>query len=136
MFDCTLPARVARKGSLFTLRGRENVRKAQFALSDRPWQEGCDCFTCQTFSAGYMHHLLKSNELLYHRLATMHNLRFVLRLMEDIREAIFGGRFATFAEDFLEDYRLPNEDARLEQKGKWLAARRARGGGLGSSDLK
>ena len=127
MFDCALPTRVARNGSLFTSEGRVNINKAGFAAQAGPVEPGCDCYTCRTFSAAYLRHLLRSDELLYHRLATVHNLRFVLRLMQEAREAVANGGFAAFAQRFLSTYRVPNEEARLAQKDKWLAARRARG---------
>ena len=122
MFDCTLPTRIARNGGIYTLAGRVLLRNAGFRVSDRPLQQGCACYTCRHFSAAYLHHLLRSGELLYHRLATIHNLHFVLRLMESAREAIVEGRFAAFASDFLAGYRAPDEETRLAQKEKWLAA--------------
>ena len=127
MFDCALPTRLARNGSLFTAGGRVNIRRARFAAQAGPVETGCDCYACQTFSAAYLHHLARSDELLYYRLATVHNLRFILRLMEEARRAIATGGFRPFAERFLSTYRVPKEEARLAQKHKWLAARRARG---------
>ena len=127
MFDCALPTRVARNGGLFTAEGRLNLRRAKYAGVSDPVEAGCDCYTCRTFSAAYLHHLLRADELLYHRLASIHNLRFVLRLLEQARKAIIEGGFGTFAERFLGAYRVQNEEARLAQKDKWLEARRARG---------
>jgi queuine tRNA-ribosyltransferase len=72
---------------------------------------------------GYLHHLFRARELLGLRLATIHNLRFVVRLMEEMRAAILAGTFESFAGQFLERYRPANEDARLEQRVKWLASR-------------
>ena len=88
MFDCVLPTRIARNGALFSRDGRINIYSAPHRERDEPVEPGCDCYTCLTFSAAYLHHLFKSKELLGYRLATIHNLRFVLRMMEEMREAI------------------------------------------------
>ncbi len=126
LFDCALPTRVARNGALFTREGRVNVTNARFRDEAGPIEDGCDCYTCRTFSAAYLHHLYRSEELLSYRLGTIHNLRFVLRLMEQARQAIAEGRFSTFAATFLASYRTTNEETRMAQKDRWLAARRAR----------
>ena len=81
MFDCVLPTRIARNGALFTREGRANINTARFRSEKRPIEDGCDCYTCETFSAAYVHHLFKAKELLAFCLATIHNLRFILRLM-------------------------------------------------------
>ena len=100
MFDCALPTRVARNGALFTRRGRLDIRSAAFRGSESPVEDGCDCYTCTHFTAGYLHHLFKAKELLGLRLATIHNLRFVVRLMADMRAAIAGGSFDLLAREF------------------------------------
>ncbi len=128
LFDCVLPTRVARNGGLYTRQGRVNIGNARFRGLDGPIEDGCDCSTCGAFSAAYVHHLFKAGELLYHRLGTIHNLRFVLRLMEQAREAVLAGTFAAFADGFLRGYRSTDEATRLAQKSKWLAARQARVG--------
>ncbi|MSQ25428.1 MAG: tRNA guanosine(34) transglycosylase Tgt [Dehalococcoidia bacterium] len=127
LFDCALPTRAARNGSLFTRTGRVNLRNAAFRDADRPFDPACDCSTCHGYSAAYLHHLLRADELLYYRLATIHNLRFILRLMEDARAAIIGETFPTFAEGFLTGYRSTDEETRLVQKERWLERRRERG---------
>ena len=86
------------------------------------WEDGCDCYTCTHFTAGYLNHLFKAKELLGLRLATIHNLRFVMRLMADMRAAIAGGGFDLFAREFLDSYRPADEAARLEQSRKRLAS--------------
>ncbi len=129
IFDSALPTRVARNGALFTWEGRQNIRNAVFAGRDTPFMAGCDCYTCQAFSAAYLHHLFKAEELLAYRLATIHNLRFMGRLMERVRAAINEGAFEAFREDFLSRYRPSNERVRVEQKQKWLKARRLEGEG-------
>lgn len=125
LFDCVLPTRLARNGALFTPDGRVNIRNARFATLDAPLDPTCDCPTCRTFSAGYLHHLFRCEELLAYRLATLHNLRFLLRLMEEMRAAILAGRFTSFAADFRARYRIVDEAVRLEQRARY-AARRGR----------
>ncbi|MBI4311157.1 MAG: tRNA guanosine(34) transglycosylase Tgt [Chloroflexi bacterium] len=125
LFDCALPTRVARNGGLFTRKGRVDVGTAAlFRGKEGPVEEGCDCYSCRTFSAGYLHHLFRAKELLALRLASIHNLRFIARLMGDMREAILIGRFAAFAQSFLEGYRTANEEERLRQAGKRMARAR------------
>ena len=127
MFDCVLPTRIARNGALFVSTGRANVYTSRFRYLDGPVEDGCDCYTCATFSAAYLHHLFKARELLAYRLATLHNLRFVLRLMEHMRAAIAEGRFDAFRLEFLGRFVPPDERTRAEQKAKWEASR-LRGG--------
>ena len=122
MFDCVLPTRIARNGALFTQEGRVNVDTAPFRRKDGPVDEGCDCYTCRTFPAAYLHHLFRAKELLAYRLATIHNLRFVLRLMERMREAIVEDRFEAFRRAFADHFTPPDEQTRREQKRKWLSS--------------
>ena len=126
MFDCVLPTRIARNGALFVRDGRVNVDTARFRDQQTPIEEDCDCYTCETFSAGYVHHLFKANELLAYRLATIHNVRFVLRLMEEIRFAIRDGAFEEYRAAFHARFVPPDERTRREQKRKWLEAQRRR----------
>ena len=123
MFDCALPTRVARNGALFTPQGRINVAAARYRTAKGPVQEGCDCLACANFSMGYVSHLFRAKELLGLRLASIHNLRFVQRLMEEIRRGILLGNFAAFAEDFLGRYRPTDEAARMAQKRRWMRER-------------
>ncbi len=124
IFDSALATRVARNGALFTWDGRKNIRNAVYAEDLGPFMPGCDCYTCRHFSAAYLHHLFKAEELLIYRLATIHNLRFLAMLMEQIRAAIAEGKYADFRKAFLERYRTSNEAVRVEQKAKWLQARK------------
>ncbi len=124
LFDCALPTRVARNGALFTPLGRVDVTNRRFKGVSGPLQEGCDCYTCRKFSLAYLHHLFKSRELLGLRLASIHNLRFVLGLMENIRTAILEDRFLSFRDSFLSTYVPTSEPARLSQKEAWMEARR------------
>jgi len=123
MFDCALPTRVARNGALFTPDGRVNIRKANYRTADGPLDPDCDCYACRNFSAAYLNHLFRAEELLGLRLASIHNLRFLARLMENIRKSILDGTFAAFAADFLGRYSPTDDAARVAQKQKWLEGR-------------
>ncbi|MQG40576.1 MAG: tRNA guanosine(34) transglycosylase Tgt [SAR202 cluster bacterium] len=123
MFDCALPTRVARNGSLFTPEGRVDITKARYAEQQGPLDETCDCYTCRDYSAAYLRHLFRAKELLGLRLASIHNLRFVLALMERIRASILEKRFDAFRRDFLDRYQPANEAARQAQKEQWLQTR-------------
>src|SRR6266404_5281202 len=105
MFDCVLPTRTARTGSALTWEGRLNLRNAQYARDQGPLDEGCDCPSCATFTRAYVRHLVNQNELLGHRLLTLHNLRFLIRLTDGAREAIMGGTFTSYKRDALEHLR-------------------------------
>ena len=123
MFDCALPTRVARNGNLFTQEGRVDITKARYAEQQGPLDETCDCYTCRDYSAAYLRHLFRAKELLGLRLASIHNLRFVLALMERIRASILEKRFDAFRRDFLDRYQPTNEAARQAQKEQWLQTR-------------
>jgi queuine tRNA-ribosyltransferase len=101
MFDCVLPTRTARTGSALTWEGRVNLRNARYARDSSPLEEECDCPACTTFTRAYLRHLVNQSELLGHRLLTLHNLRFLLRLTDGAREAIAGGTFTTYKRDAL-----------------------------------
>ncbi len=123
MFDCALPTRVARNGNLFTPEGRVDITKARYAEQQGPLDETCDCYTCRNYSAAYLRHLFRAKELLGLRLASIHNLRFVLALMERIRASILEKRFDAFRRDFLDRYQPANEAARQAQKEHWMHTR-------------
>jgi queuine tRNA-ribosyltransferase len=101
MFDCVLPTRTARTGSALTWQGRLNLRNARFARDPDPLDDGCVCPACRRFSRGYLRHLVNQQELLGHRLLTLHNLTFVVDLVAGAREAILEGRFAAYSADAL-----------------------------------
>ena len=124
IFDCALPTRVARNGALFSAVGRQNITKAIFKTREAPFDENCDCYTCRNFSAAYLHHLFKSGELLAYRLATIHNLRFITRLMGEIRMAVQSGTFTAFKAEFLSRYETTDESMRISQKQKWISTQR------------
>ena len=124
MFDCVLPTRLGRNGALFTADGRVNITNARFATLLEPLDPDCDCVTCRQFTAAYLHHLFKAEELLGYRLATIHNIRFLVRLMEGARSAIGAGTFSSYADAFLGRYRPAGEETRLAQRRKWEARQR------------
>ncbi len=99
-FDCVLPTRNARHGILFTRRGEMRIRNARWKTDTAPIDEDCDCHTCTHFSRAYVHHLIRANEILGARLATIHNLHYYHRLMAGMRAAIEVRRFADFAAEF------------------------------------
>ncbi len=101
MFDCVLPTRTARTGSALTWEGRLNLRNARFARDDRPLDEDCSCPACARFTRAYLRHLVNQQELLGHRLLTLHNLRFLLALVGGARTAIQEGRFASYCSEAL-----------------------------------
>lgn len=97
MFDCVLPTRVARNGTALTATGKVVVRNATYAEDFEPIESGCDCYACQHFSRAYVRHLIKADEVLGLTLISIHNLRFLLRLMADMRQAIKEDRSGDFA---------------------------------------
>lgn len=94
MFDCVLPSRNARNGTLYTSQGKINIKRAEFREDPSPLDPACDCYTCRTFSRAYLRHLYVAKELLAYRLNTIHNLAFYLDMMRKTRAAIQEGRFA------------------------------------------
>jgi queuine tRNA-ribosyltransferase len=126
MFDSALPTRLGRNGAVFTRNRRYSMNNARFRTKKGPIDSDCDCYTCRNFSAAYLHHLFKSQELLAYRLATIHNVRFIMRLMEQIRSSILEGTFNTFRKDFIKNYEPTDAETRAEQKKKWLEARQGK----------
>ncbi len=106
MFDCVLATRIARNGTCFTKYGRLVVRNAQYARDFTPIEEGCDCYACRHFTRAYVRHLLKADEITGGRLTSIHNLRFLIRMMEEIRQAIAQDRFLDYRKEFYEKYDL------------------------------
>ena len=100
MFDCVLPTRMARNGTLFTASGRLNIRNARYADDQAPVDETCDCLSCRRYSRAYLRHLFMARELLAYRLNTIHNLHHVLGLMADLQQAIARDQYDDFARDF------------------------------------
>ena len=104
MFDCVLPTRNARRGTVFISTGRLVVKNAAYATDERPLDPACDCYTCRRFTRAYLRHLFASDELLGMRLASLHAVHQLVRLTRDAREAIMAGRFAAFRSEFLERF--------------------------------
>lgn len=102
MFDCVIPSRNGRNGSVFTSKGRVIIRDAKYAREYAPMDENCDCYACRNFSRAYVRHLFKCGEMLGLRLATWHNLRFLIKLMEDVRQAIRDDRLLDFRKEAFE----------------------------------
>lgn len=100
MFDCVMPTRNARNGTLFTSFGKVNIKSAKYVKDENPIDPECQCPTCKNYSRGYMNHLFRSRELTYFRLASLHNLHYYLNLMRQIRQAILENRFETFRKEF------------------------------------
>ena len=105
MFDCVLPTRSGRTGQAFTADGPINIRNAKFAEDQAPLDADCSCPVCTTWSRAYLHHLVRSGEMLGAMLMTQHNLHFYQDLMQDMRDAIGAGTFAAFQRDFDARYR-------------------------------
>lgn len=104
IFDCVLPTRIARHGQAFTRNGKINLNNAKFKLDLNPVEEGCDCYCCKNYSRAYIRHLITVGETFGGRLLSIHNIRFLIRLTEEIREAIKENRFLDYKRDFLEKY--------------------------------
>jgi queuine tRNA-ribosyltransferase len=104
MFDCVLPTRLARNGTAFTTRGTLNLKNNPFRLDQGPIENDCTCSTCQTFTRGYIRHLIKAEEILGLRLISVHNLHFYLNLMRQVRNELEAGTFQRFRETFVQNY--------------------------------
>ena len=100
-FDCVYPSRNGRHGHVYTNHGKLNLMNAKYELDDRPIQEGCGCPACRRYSRAYLRHLLKAKEMLGMRLCVLHNLYFYNHLMEEIRDALDQGRFASYKKEKL-----------------------------------
>lgn len=106
MFDCVMPTRNARNGTLFTTFGRINIKKAEFKTDHNPIDKKCECYTCKNFSRGYLNHLFRANEMTYFRLASIHNLHYYLNLMREARKAILKNKWKAFKKEF---YKMRNK---------------------------
>lgn len=106
MFDCVLATRIGRNGTAFTRHGRMILRNAVFAEDDRPIDDTCDCYACRNFSRGYIRHLVKTGEMFGAMLISNHNLRFLTKMMEEIRASIEAGTFSEYRKAFWDNYKI------------------------------
>lgn len=105
MFDCVLPTRLARHGNAFTKDGKINLKNAKYKEDFTPIENDCDCYTCQNYTRAYVKHLINSKESLGGTLLSIHNIRFLIKLTENIRENIKKGTFNEYKNDFLKRYK-------------------------------
>lgn len=104
MFDCVQATRIARHGAFWTREGRENIKNAKNFNSEMPLEDGCLCPSCQQYTRAYIRHLIHAKEMFGYRLLSLHNIYFLNRLMEDIREAILINQYEIFKKDFFDKY--------------------------------
>lgn len=104
MFDCVLPTRIARHGNAFTHTGKINLKNAKFKEDFTPIEDGCDCYACKHYTKAYVRHLIVAGETFGARLLSIHNLRFLIKLVEDARNAIDDNKFIEYKEEFLKKY--------------------------------
>ena len=104
MMDCVHPTRIGRHGTVFTKYGRLVIKNAKYFRDPRPLDDGCECYVCKNYTRAYIRHLFKAGEILGQRLATYHNLHFLLKLMDDARTSILEDRFIEFKEIFIKNY--------------------------------
>jgi queuine tRNA-ribosyltransferase len=110
MFDCVLPTRNARNGQAFTIDGPVTLKQARYARDGAPLDPECDCYACRGFSRAYLRHLFMASELLSHRLLTLHNVTFFLRLARAMRAAIVARAFGPFQARFFARYAVSSVD--------------------------
>lgn len=106
MMDCVLPTRIARNGTAFTKKGKMVIKNAIYKADFRPIEDDCDCYTCKHYTRAYIRHLINAGEMLGAELLSIHNLRNLLKLAHDCREAVLGDYFKDFKEEFLSNYDL------------------------------
>ena len=109
MFDCVLPTRIARHGNAFTRYGKINLRNAKFKEDFTPLESDCDCYACKNYTKAYIRHLIIANETFGARLLSIHNIRFLIKLTEELRESIRNNNILNYREDFIAKYQK-NED--------------------------
>ena len=110
MFDCVLPTRIARHGNAFTRNGKLNIKNARFKEDFTPIEEDCDCYACKNYTRAYIRHLITAQETFGARLLSIHNIRFLIKMTEEIREAIDKGNFDEYSKNFLDKYQGKNNE--------------------------
>jgi queuine tRNA-ribosyltransferase len=111
-FDCVLASRIARTSAVYTMEGRFNLSNSRFKRDFTPIDDECDCYTCTHYTRAYVHHLFRGKEILSATLATIHNERFIVRLVDQMRQALIDGNFADMKSDFLGRYKHRSGQAR------------------------
>jgi queuine tRNA-ribosyltransferase len=114
MFDCVLPTRNARNGQAFTADGPLAIKQARYARDPAPLDAACNCYTCRTFSRAYLRHLFLAQELLSHRLLSLHNVYFFTGLMAAMRDAVERGAFESFRTRFFARYAVSSAEIPLD----------------------
>lgn len=109
MMDCVLPTRIARNGTAMTYKGDLTIRNAQYKDDFSPVEEGCDCYCCRNYTRAYVRHLINTDEIFGGRLLSIHNIRFLNRLVNDIKKAIWEDRLRDFRDEFFETYEFRRE---------------------------
>ena len=107
-FDCVTPTRIARNGTLYTKFGKINISNTQFRSDFSPLDSACGCYTCLNYSRAYLAHLFRAKEMLASTLASIHNLYFIVNLVDEIRQAIDDNKFFEFSDQFLQTYKKSN----------------------------
>ena len=105
MFDCVLPTRLARHGHAFRRNGKINLRNAKYKEDFTPIEDTCDCYACKHYTKAYIRHLIVANETLGARLLSIHNIRFLIKMTEEIRESIKKDKFLEYKDEFISKYR-------------------------------
>lgn len=108
IFDCVLPTRIARHGNAFTRNGKLNIKNAKYREDFTPIEDTCDCYTCKNYTKAYIRHLINVDETFGQRLLSIHNVRFLIKMTEEIREAIKEDRFLEYKEEFIKKYNKKN----------------------------
>ncbi|MBX4198105.1 tRNA guanosine(34) transglycosylase Tgt [Candidatus Parcubacteria bacterium] len=106
LFDCVIPTRLGRNGTIFTKRGKIHIGNAEYVTDFSPIDEGCECYTCKNYTKAYIAHLFRGKEMLAGTLASAHNLYFIIHMVKGMRQAILDGNFEEYKESFLKHYRI------------------------------
>lgn len=111
MFDCVLPSRIARTSAVYTMAGRFNISNSPYRRQFVPIDDECDCYTCSHYTRAYIHHLFRGKEILAATLATIHNERFIVRLVERMRQGIIDGTFSDLKKEILAKYAIRGQSS-------------------------
>ena len=104
IFDCVLPTRIARHGNAFTKNGKINIKNAKYKEDFTPIEDSCDCYACKNYTKAYIRHLINVGETFGQRLLSIHNIRFLTKLTEEIRQSIKNDNFSSYKEEFIKNY--------------------------------